>query len=94
MMIDRISHIEPLQPGKKTDRAESVKPLDRSDSINLSPEGLAKAEKLQVIELINSAQDIDETRIVELREKINDPSYINEQVIKATADNLVDAWLM
>jgi len=94
MMVDRIGHIEPLQPGKKPGKAESARTVDRSDSINLSPEMIAKAEKFQVIELIKATQDIDEARIVELREKINNPSYINQQVINATADKIVDSWLL
>ena len=94
MTVDRIGPIEPLQPGKKPGRAESVRGSDRTDSINLSSEALEKSEKYQVVELIRSAQETSEARIVELREKINDPSYINEQIVKATADKIMDAWLL
>ena len=94
MMVDRVGHIEPLQPGKKTGRAESANTIDRSDSINLSPESIAKAEKYQVVELIKATQEIDEARVIELRGKINDPSYINEKVVSATADKIMDAWLL
>ena len=94
MTVDRIGHIEPLQPGKKPGKAESVRGSDRTDSINLSSEALEKAEKYQVVELIKSAQETDEARIVELREKINDPSYINDQIVAATADKIIDAWIM
>jgi negative regulator of flagellin synthesis FlgM len=94
MTIDRISHIEPLQPGKKPGKVESAQNADRFDSINLSPEALVKAEKYQVVELIKATQELDETEIVKLREQINDPSYINEKVIGATADKIVDAWLL
>jgi negative regulator of flagellin synthesis FlgM len=51
-----------------------------------------QAERYQVLELIKSAPDLDEARIAELRQKINDPSYMNEAVIKATADNIVNSW--
>jgi len=94
MMVDRVGHIEPLQPGKKTGRVESAYAADRSDSISLSPEAVAKAEQYQVLELIKASQEIDDARIIELRDKINDPSYINEQVINATADKIADAWLL
>ena len=93
MTIDRISHIEPLQPGKKTGRAESAQAADKFDSINLSPEAIAKAEKYQIIELIKASKEIDDTQIIELRNKINDPLYVNEKVINATADKILDAWL-
>ena len=94
MMVDRIGHIEPLQPGKKPGRAESANTIDRSDSISLSPESLVKAEKYQIVELIKATQDVDEARIIELRGKINDPSYINEKVVGTTADKIMDAWLL
>lgn len=93
MMVGRIDHIEPLQPGKKPGKAESAKALDRSDSISLSPEAIAKAERYQIIELIKASEGIDNSRIVELREKINDPSYMNEKIINATADKIMDSWL-
>ena len=94
MMVDRIGHIEPLQPAKKPGRAESVRGSDRTDSIDLSSQALEKAEIYQVVELIKSAEETNEARIVELREKINNPSYINEQIVKATADKIIDSWLL
>jgi anti-sigma28 factor (negative regulator of flagellin synthesis) len=93
MMVDRISHIEPIQSGKKPGRAESVYGADRTDSINLSSEAREKAEVYQVVELIKSAEETSEARITELRQKINDPSYFNQQVLNATADNIIGAWL-
>jgi len=95
MTVDRIGHIDPIQPGKRPGRAESARgSLDRTDSINLSSDARAKAEIYQVIELIKTSSDagISEARIAELREKINDPSYINNS-ISATADNILNAWL-
>ncbi|MCL2181677.1 MAG: flagellar biosynthesis anti-sigma factor FlgM [Treponema sp.] len=65
---------------------------DRTDTINLSSDAMKKAEMYQIVELIKSSPELDEARIAELRQKIDDPSYINEKVIKATADNIVNAW--
>ncbi|HCC38306.1 MAG TPA: flagellar biosynthesis protein FlgM [Treponema sp.] len=94
MMVDRIGHIEPLQPGKKTGRTESVQGSDRTDSISLSSEAIEKAEKYQVVELIKATPETDEARIAELRAKINDPSYINEQIVQSTADKIMESWLL
>ncbi|MCL2196813.1 MAG: flagellar biosynthesis anti-sigma factor FlgM, partial [Treponema sp.] len=65
---------------------------DRTDTINLSSDAMKKAEMYQIVELIKSSPELDEARIAELRQKIDDPSYINEKVVKATADNIVNAW--
>jgi negative regulator of flagellin synthesis FlgM len=92
MTVDRIGPLEPIQPSKKTGRNEQVRGgSDKADTINISTEAMEKAERYQVLELIKSAPDLDEARIVELRKKIDDPAYI-DKVINATADKIIDAW--
>jgi len=91
MTIDRIGSIDPIQPGKKPGRANQVNEANRTDSINISSQAQEKAELLRLQELAASAPEIRADRVAELREKINDPSYINDKVIGATADKLIDA---
>ena len=92
MTVNRIGHVDPIPTGKKPGRSEPLGGNDRADTINLSSDAMKKAEVYQVVELIKSAPDADEARIAELRQKINDPSYLNEKVIKSTADNILNAW--
>jgi len=92
MTVERIGHVEPIPAGKKPGRSEQVGGTDRADTISLSSDAVKKAEIYQVVELIKSAPEVDEARIAELRQKINDPSYLNDKVIKATADNILNAW--
>jgi negative regulator of flagellin synthesis FlgM len=92
MMIDRIGYPEPIQPGKKPGRGEQVNQNVKSDSITLSPEAMEKSELYQVIKVVSAASDIRSERIEELKQKINDPSYINETIINATADKIMDAF--
>ena len=92
MTVNRISHLDPVPPGKKPGRTDQVGGSDKADTINLSAEAMEKAERYQVLELIKSAPELDEARIVELRQQIDDPAYLNEQVINATADKLLSAW--
>ena len=92
MTVDRIGHVEPISPSKKTGRSERLGGNDKTDTISLSNEAMEKAEKYQVIELIKAVPELDEAKIVELRQKINDPSYLNDKVINATADNILNAW--
>jgi negative regulator of flagellin synthesis FlgM len=92
MTVDRIGPVEPILPGKKPGRNESVGGSNRTDTISLSTEAKEKAEKYQVLELIKSAPELDDARIAELRQKIDDPAYLNDRVIKATADKILDAW--
>jgi len=92
MTISKIGHVEPILPGKKPGRTEPVGGSDKADTIKISPEAIEKAEVYQVVELIKSAPELDEARIAELREKINDPSYINDKIISATADKILESW--
>jgi len=91
MTIDRIGHVEPISPGKKTGRNERLGGNEKADTINLSAQAVAQAEKYQVLELIKSAPETDEARIVELRQKMDDPKYVNDR-IEATADKILSAW--
>ena len=43
------------------------------------------------MEMAASAPDLRAERIEELKAKINDPAYLNSEVIAATADKLIDA---
>ena len=92
MTVDRIGHVEPISPNKRTGRSERAGGIDKADTISLSTEAMEKAERYQVIELIKSVPELDESRIVELRQKLDDPSYLNEKMIGATADNILKAW--
>jgi negative regulator of flagellin synthesis FlgM len=90
MTIDRVSPIDPIQPGKRPAKTGQVNESPNSDSISISSEALEKAELLRTQELAASAPDVRLERIAELKEKINDPTYINESVINATANKLID----
>jgi negative regulator of flagellin synthesis FlgM len=92
MTIDKVGPPEPIQPGKKPGRTESVRAGDRSDSINLSSEALEKSDLYQAIGLVASAPDVRAEKIAELKAKINDPAYINERIIDSTADEIMDAF--
>jgi negative regulator of flagellin synthesis FlgM len=92
MTIDRIGSIDPIQSGKKAGRGGQISQSSKTDSISLSSEALERGELYRVNELVFSASNIRAERIQELKSKINDPSYINETVLKATADKLMDVF--
>ena len=93
MMVGRIGQIDPIQPGNRPGKSDQLREGDRTDSISLSPEAREKAELYQVVELIKSAPTgLDDAQIAALREKINDPAYLNERTISATADRIMDVF--
>jgi negative regulator of flagellin synthesis FlgM len=92
MTIDRIGSIDPIQPGKKPGRTGQVSENAKTDSITLSSEALEKGDLYQAIEIVSSSADVRADRVEELKKKINDPSYINDTIIQATADKILDAF--
>lgn len=92
MTIDRINPLEPIQPGKKTGKSGQVAKDTPSDSISVSREAVEKAELYRAMELVSAAEDVRAERIAELKQKIRDPSYINDVIIRATADKLIGAF--
>jgi negative regulator of flagellin synthesis FlgM len=92
MMVERIGQLNPIQPGNKLGKSDQLRGGDKTDSISLSPEAKEKAELYQVVELIKSVPTLDDAQIAALREKINDPAYLNEVTISATADRIMDAF--
>ena len=91
MTIDRVSSLEPIQPGKKPGQANKARESGGADSINISSAAQEKAELFRVRQLAIAAPEVRAERIAELREKINDPSYIDDRILNATADRLIDA---
>ena len=92
MTIDRINQLEPLLPGKKTGRSGQVDRGREADSISLSSEAVEKADLYRAMELVSAADDVRAARVAELKAKINDPSYINDTLIQATADRILSAF--
>ena len=91
MTIDRIGSIDPIQPEKKPGRTSHISESPKTDSISISSEAQEKAELLRAQELVAASPEIRAERIAELKEKINDPSYIDDKIINATANKLIDA---
>ena len=91
MTIDRVGPIEPIQPGKRPGKTSQVNEGPNSDSISISSEAQQRAELLRAQELAAAAPDVRADRVAELKEKINDPSYIDDKIVNATANKLIDA---
>jgi negative regulator of flagellin synthesis FlgM len=91
MTIDRVGYTDPIQPGKKPGRNESINQNSKSDSISLSSEALEKSELYHAIELVSAAPDVRADLVAEIKSKIDDPSYINDR-LQATADKIIEAF--
>jgi negative regulator of flagellin synthesis FlgM len=89
MMIDKVGYINPRQPGNVGWNSSTALKA-QADSIALSAEAKEKSELYQAGALVASASDVRADRIAELKQKIQDPAYINEAILGATADRIME----
>lgn len=92
MTIDRIGSVEPLQPGKKPGRVEGAQRKAETDSVAFSSEAVEKAELYRAVEIASAAPDARADRIAELKRKIDDPEYLTNAIVEATADRVMAAF--
>lgn len=92
MMIDRIGSIDPIQPGKKVSKTEAVHGRGEADSVSVSTEAMEKGDLYRAIELVSSAEDLRADKVAELKQKINDPAYLNDKLLSDTADRIMTAF--
>ena len=92
MTIDRLGPIEGVPKFNKSEKNSRPEKSDRSDSISVSKEAKDMSEFLKVSEDIKNTPDIRMDRVNEVKEKLKDPSYINNKVIEAVADSILDIF--
>jgi negative regulator of flagellin synthesis FlgM len=92
MTIDRVGSVNPIPSAKKAEWNNQVNRPVQTDSIDLSADAVRKSELLRAHDIVFAAPDIREDRIAELKQKINDPSYINDTLLQGTADKIMEAF--
>ena len=71
--------------------ADSASVADTGDTISLSPEAEKMAEMYYMDKIAQETPDVRADRIAEIKEKIKDPNYLSDSVIKSAADNFLSA---
>ncbi|MFP4363636.1 MAG: flagellar biosynthesis anti-sigma factor FlgM [Spirochaetia bacterium] len=92
MTIDRLGPIDPISNYNKTSKTSRQVRKDQTDSISLSDEAKNKAEVYQAVEAARSAPEVRLDRVEEVRQKLEDPNYINDTIIEKTAERIMDAF--
>lgn len=93
MMIDKISGISPvnnLQNTPKTGASKSVK--TSSDEIHISDEAKRLSEEFYLSQVADETPDVRSELVEQVRQKIQDPNYLNDANLSATADKILAAY--
>ncbi len=92
MSIERLGPIDPVSTYNKNQKANKVESKTPRDSISVSNEAKSKAEFLKISDEVQQASDVREEKIAEVREKLKDPSYINDRILADVADRILDVF--
>jgi negative regulator of flagellin synthesis FlgM len=92
MMIERLGPVDPLSPAGNSGKATRAEKADRSDAINLSVEAKEKGEIFRAVEISKQTPDVRLDKIAEIKKKLQDPSYIDDAVVKVVAERVMDVF--
>ena len=92
-MINGINSINPLNNVQETRKSEGISKAraTESDSISVSKEAEKMAEAYYLDKVAAETPDVRADRVAEVREKIKDPSYLNDAVFGSAADKFLTA---
>ena len=93
MMIDKISGTNPVstvQSTKRPNSAESIR--SGSDEILVSDEAKELADAYYLNQVAKETPDVRSDLVERIKLKIQDPNYLSEANIAATADRILSAY--
>lgn len=92
MTIERLGPVDPIQKYNKSEKVSKPDAKNTGDSISVSDEAKVRSEIMQAVEQVRSMPDVRMDRVAEVRQKLEDPSYITDRVIDAVADELLSVF--
>ena len=91
-MINGVNNVTQVNNVQNLRKTESSAKVDREyDSISVSDEAKEMAEAYYLEKVANETPDVRADRIAEVKEKLKDPNYLNDAVIKSAADKFLSA---
>jgi negative regulator of flagellin synthesis FlgM len=92
MMINGVNNVTQVTNVRNLRKTESSAKVDRDvDSISVSAEAKEMAEAYYLEKVANETPDVRADRVAEVKEKLKDPNYLNDAVIKSAADKFLSA---
>ena len=91
MAIDKIGPINNYNEYKKINKKGPAKKTDLSDSVSISKEAINMAENSKIMEIIKNTPDVRTDRVNEIKAKINNPDYINRDIIDKVAEKIIES---
>ncbi len=91
-MINGVNNVTQVTNVQNLRKTESSAKVNREvDSISVSAEAKEMAEAYYLEKVANETPDVRADRVAEVKEKLKDPNYLNDAVIKSAADKFLSA---
>ena len=91
-MINGVNNVTQVNNVQNLRKTESSAKVDREyDSISGSAEAKEMAEAYYLEKVANETPDVRADRVAAVKEKLKDPNYLNDAVIKSAADKFLSA---
>lgn len=92
MTIDPLGPVDPVHKPEQTQRTNRSQQVPGKDSISFSEEAKLHGEVHKIAEQVRNAPDVRQDRIEEVRQKLEDPNYIDDKVLNSVADRLMEMF--
>jgi len=92
MNINSLGHVNSVINQNKANKVSKPVETGEKDSIKISNDAKAMAEVYSASETVKATPDVRLDRIAEVREKLKDPSYIDNKVIESVAESVMDIF--
>ena len=92
MTIDRLGPVDPVANYNKTKKPGKVTEKTPADTVAVSEEARRSAALQQTADIVRATPDIRMDRVEEVKARLEDPNYINDAVVEAVADSLMDVF--
>ena len=90
MTIEPLGPIDPIHKLNQTNKAERPQRSEGKDSVSFSDEARLRAEVYRISEEVKATEDVRADRVAEVKQKLQDPNYIDDEVIDTVADRIMD----
>jgi negative regulator of flagellin synthesis FlgM len=92
MTIEPLGPIDPIHKVNQTGKTQRQERTEGKDSVSFSDEARLKAEVYRISEEVKATEDVRADRVAEVKQKLQDPNYIDDEVLNTVADRIMDMF--
>ena len=93
MSIESVGPVDPVLHHELVDRAAPATRAEHTDSVAISAEARSVSDALRIAtEIALNSPDVRTELVAEAVRKLQDPSYVNAEVLNALTDRLMESF--